>query len=98
MPVRGMSRAEGQVRQDGQLLRGVGAVDIHRGIGFGIAELLCVGDRFGIVHAALFHLRQHVVAGAVEDRVQRQNLIGRQALADVGDDRDAAGDRGLEGD
>ena len=30
--------------------------------------------------------------------MQRLDLVGRQALADVGDDRDAAGDRRLERD
>ena len=43
------------------------------------------------------HLGEDEVARAVENAVERLDLIGREALADVGDDRDAAGDRGLEG-
>ena len=38
------------------------------------------------------------VAGAVEDALERLDLVGGQALGQGGDDRHAAGDAGLEGD
>ncbi len=63
--------AEGQVGQDRQLLRGVGAVDVHRRIGLGKAQSLGLLDRRGIVGALLFHLRHDEIAGPVQDAAQR---------------------------
>ena len=102
MPVRGMSRqltrAEGQVRQDRQFLGNVAAVDVHDRIGLGVAELLGLGHGGRIVGPQLLHLRQNEIARAVENGVDRLNLVGRERLADGGDDRDAAGHGPLEGD
>ena len=90
--------AERQVGQDGQLLRRVAAVDVHRRIGLGIAALLGLGQGAGVVGAVLLHLRKDEVARAVENGVDRLDLVGRQRLADGGDDRNAAGHGRLEGD
>ena len=96
--VPGHAGAEGQVGQNGQLLRRVAAIDVHRRIGFCIAQPLGLVDRVGIRRAMRFHLRQDVIARAVENGVDRLDFIGREALTDVGDDRNAAGHRGFKGD
>ena len=89
--------AEGERRQDGQLVRRVDAVDVEGGVGLGVAQLLGVGQDFGEFPAAFAHLRQDVVAGAVENAGDALDAVGGQAFADRLDHRDAAGDRGLEG-
>ena len=89
---------EGQVREDRQLLGGVAAVDVERRVGFGIAESLGFLERVGVGDAFLVHLAEDEVGRAVENAVERQDLVRRQALADVGDDRNAAGDGGFERD
>ncbi len=103
MPRRSMAltrhrHAEGDLRQDGQLVGGVGAVDVEGRVGLGVAAPLGLGQRLGVALALLGHARQDEVAGAVEDALQRQDLVGGQALGQGGDDRHAAGDAGLEGD
>ena len=102
MPVRGMSRrltrAEGQVGEDGQFLGGVAAVDVHGRVGLGVAELLGLGHGGLVVGPRLLHLREDEVAGAVENGVDRLDLVGGQRLTDGGDDGDAAGHGRLEGD
>ncbi len=90
--------AEGQVSEDGQFLRGFGAIDVERGVGFCITEPLRFFDGGVVVGPLLFHLREDEIAGAVQDAAERLNLVGREALADVGDDRNAAGDRRFERD
>ena len=64
--------------QDGQLLGGVAAVDVHRRIGLGVAALLGLGQGRGVVGVVLLHLREDEVARAVEDGVDRLDLVGRQ--------------------
>ena len=59
--------AERERGQDRQLVRGIDAVDVERRIGLGVAQLLRIGEHLGELAAALAHLRQDVVAGAVED-------------------------------
>ncbi len=46
----------------------------------------------------LFHLREDEIARAVEDRGERLDVIGRETLADVRDDRNAAAHAGVERD
>jgi hypothetical protein len=46
----------------------------------------------------LLHLRDDEVRRAVQDAAEAVNLVGREALRDVRDDRDAAGHAGIEGD
>ena len=43
------------------------------------------------------HPRQNVIAGAVQDAIDALDRIAGETLAQRLDDRDAAGDRGLEG-
>jgi hypothetical protein len=83
--------AEGERGQDGQLVRGVDAVDIEAGIGLGVAQVLRLGQDLVELAAGLAHGAEDVVAGAVEHAVDAPDAVGRQALAQALDDRDAAG-------
>ena len=91
-------RPECQMRKDGQFLRGVAAVDVHGRVGLGIAALLGLGQGGIVVHVLIIHLRKDEIARAVKYGVNRLDLIGRQAFVNRGDDRDASGHGGLEGD
>ena len=71
-------------------------VDIGGGIPFGIAELLSQGQRVLEAHALLDHLGEHEVGGAVEDTGDLIHLVGREALVDRAQDRDAAAHARLE--
>ena len=88
--------AERQCGQDRQLVRGIDAVDVERRIGFGVAQLLRIGEHLGELAAALAHLRQDVVAGAVEDAGDAADAVRGQPLAQRLDHRNAAGHRRLE--
>ena len=90
--------AERDLRQDRELVGGVGAVHVERRVGLGVAELLRLGEGVGVAQAALGHRGEDEVRGAVEDALDGGDLVGRQALAQRADDRHAAGDRGLEAD
>ena len=90
--------AKGDLRQDGQLVGGVGAVHVERRVGLGVAEPLGLGQRRRVVDAALGHGREDEVPRAVEDALNRRDLIGGQALAEGADDRHAAGHGRLEAD
>src|ERR671937_190362 len=87
---------EGEARQDRELLRGVVALDVESGIGFGVAELLCLFQAGGEAKPLLFHARQDVDARAVEDSIDARERIAGQPLAQRFDDRDGAADRSLE--
>ena len=90
-------RAEGEAGQDGELVGGVEAVDVEGRVGFGIAEALGVRQA-GLEGQPLhLHAGEDVVAGAVEDAVDAGDLVAGERLAQRLDDRDAAGDGGLEG-
>ena len=77
-------------------MRRIDAVDVEARIGLGIAELLRLGQHFGEFVRALAHRRQDVVRGAVQDAVDALQPVAGETLAQPLDDRDAAGDRGLE--
>ena len=98
MALTGNDDPKGDLGQDGQLVGGVGAVHVQGRIGLGVAELLGLGQGVLIGAAVLAHAGEDEVAGAVEDALQRQDLIGGQALGQGGDDGNAAADAGLEGD
>ena len=70
--------AEGERREDRQLVRGVDAVDVEGRVGFRVAELLRVGQHFGELAPALAHDGQDVVAGAVEDAGDADDAVRRQ--------------------
>ncbi len=91
------AHAERDRGEDGELVRGVEAADVEGRIGLGVTEplrlLQAVFERqpFG------FHLRQDIIAGAVENAADALDAIARQRLAQGLDDGNAAADRRLEG-
>ena len=89
--------AEGEARQDGELVGGVEALDVEGRVGLRVAEALRVREALGEGQALGLHARQDVVAGAVEDPVEARDGVAGQRLAQGLDHRDAAGGRGLEG-
>ena len=81
----------GDAGEDAELGAGVEAVDVGGGIGFGVTELLGVGEDGGVVGASL-HAGEDVVAGAVDDAAEAGDLVAAEALKHAGDDGDSAGD------
>ena len=71
-------RAERDGREDRELMRGVEAADVHGGIGLGVTKALRVGEHVLERAARRFHLRQQIVAGAVEDAGERARRGSRR--------------------
>ncbi len=66
------------------------AVHVERRVGLRVARGLRLGERLGEAQPALGHAREDVVARAVDDAVDRLDVIADEGLADRLDDRDAA--------
>src|SRR6516164_2690987 len=88
--------AESEARQDRELLRSIMALDVEGWIGLGVTEPLRLLQAVRERELLLFHARQDVVAGAVEDSIDARERIAGQTLAQRFHDRDGAADRGLE--
>ena len=78
--------------EDSEFLRRIAPVDIHRRIGFGISQTLGGCQRSIVIDPFLRHLRQDEVACSVKDTTQRYDLIGCEALRDIGNNRDPTPD------
>ena len=78
-------------------MRGVETADVEGRIGLGIAEALRLLQTFLEGELLLLHARQDVIAGAVENAIDALDRIAGEPLAQRLDDRNAAGDRRLEG-
>ena len=91
------ARAEGERREDRELVRRVEAADVERRVGLGVAEPSAPPS--DILEGQLFalHAREDVIAGAVENAIDAVDRIAGESLAQRLDDRNAAGDRRLEG-
>ena len=83
-------------RDDRQLRRRVGAVDVFGRIGFRIAGLLRLGQRVGERDRLRLHAAQDVVARAVQDAAHLDEPIARQPFLQRAQHGNAAGDRRLE--
>ena len=88
--------AVGQTGQNGKFVRRVHAVDVERRIGLGIAQFLRLGQHVGKAAAGLAHLRQDVIAGAVQDAIDPREAVARKSFPQRLYDRYAAGHGGLE--
>ena len=88
--------AEGDGGDDRGLGPGVEALDVGRRVALGEAERLRLGERDAVVGALLGHLGEDEVGGAVDDAHHPADRLAAQALAERADERDAAGDGGLE--
>ena len=72
--------AEREPREQAEFLGGVGAVDVHRRVGFGVAELLGLADDLGEGPGGVGHRAEDVVAGSVENRLDANDFVRRQPL------------------
>jgi hypothetical protein len=88
--------AEGNRRQDGQLVRGIDAFHVEGRIGFGVTQALRLGQHVGEIRAAVAHLGENKIAGAIDDAGQPLDAVTGQAFTDGFDDRNAAGHGGFE--
>ena len=88
--------AEGERRQDRQLVGGVEAADVEGGIGLRVAQPLRFLQHVGELASLARHLGENVVAGPVEDAEYALDAVAGEALAQGFDDGDAAGHRRLE--
>ena len=66
---------EPDARQDGQLVRRVDAVDVKARVGFGVAQLLRLGEHFGKFVRCLAHRRQDIIRGPVENAVDAREPV-----------------------
>jgi hypothetical protein len=90
--------SEGESYEDGEFLCGVDAIDIHGGVRFGIAQLLSFEEDSFVGLLFIEHTAEDEVAGAVEDGFDGEDSISGESGIDSGDNGDAAGDSGFEGD
>jgi hypothetical protein len=75
--------------QDGQLVRGVHAVDVEGRVGLRVAQRLRLREHVGEGEALQAHLGEDVVAGPVEDAGDAADAVGRQPFPQGLDGRDA---------
>ncbi len=87
--------AKGQGGQDRQFMGGIDAIDIKTGVGLGIAGGLGFGEDMAEIQPFIFHPRQDIIAGAVEQAINPGDAVGGHALRQALDDGDATGDRGF---
>ena len=88
--------AERDRGDDRRLGAGVVALDVGGRVTLGVAESLRLGERRSVVGALLGHLGEDEVGRAVEDADHARERLAAQALTQGADERDAAGDGGLE--
>ena len=84
----GVERRRGKHRQ---LLRGVQALHVESGIGFGVAKALGFGEGGGEILAIVFHRREDVVGSAVDNAGQQVPPVRREAGVQRLHDGNAAG-------
>ena len=88
--------AEGDGRQDGELVGRVNAINVDGRIGFGVTQALCFGQHGLEIRATLVHLGEDVIASAIDDASHSLNAIAGQAFTNGLDDGNAARYRSLE--
>src|SRR5664279_2812637 len=94
----GEASAKSHAGEDAELVAGVLTVDVEGGIGFGVSGLLGLAQGFVEVDAAVLHLREDVVGGAVEDAVEGAQAVSGGGFLDDAQDGNASGDAGFESD
>lgn len=88
---------KGEANEDGEFLCGIDTVDVHSWVGFGVAALLSFEKHIFVGLPLIKHSAEDEVAGAIEDGFERENAVSGEGRVDGGDDRDATGDSGFEG-
>ena len=94
--VLGNPEAVGKGGEDDGLVGGVPAGDVESGVGFGEAFVLGFLEGILVAEAGLGHAGEDVVAGAVDDAVDGDDVVADEALLKDLDDGDATGDSGFE--
>ena len=89
--------AEGDRAHDRHLVRRVDAFDVEGRVGLGIPQALRLGQHGGERQALAAHLGEDEIRRPIDDPGDPLDAVGRQPFAQRLDDRDAAGDRRLEG-
>src|SRR5712691_1314027 len=89
---------ERQLREDLRLLQSVGSGDVERRVDFLQSAFLRLAQSGGEVGATLFHSREDVIAGPVDDSCDALDRVAGEPALDRPDDRDAAANAGLESD
>ena len=89
-------QAEGDHAEQEQFGFGVAAIDVGCRIGFGVAFLLRLAQCLGVRFPALLHLRENIIAGAIDDAEHRFGLLDGETLAERTDYRNAAADARFE--
>lgn len=89
---------KGQGGQDSDFISGIEAIDISTGVGFGIAQLLGIGEDLGKVAAFLLHPGENIVGRAIENAGDGANAVGPQGLFQGLNHRNPASDGSFEHD
>ena len=75
---------------------GIDAVHVQTIVRFGVTEFFRLAQGIGKARPFLGHAAEDVVAGAVDDAVQTEQLVGDEAFAECLEHGDAAGHAGLK--
>src|SRR5437763_15709339 len=89
----GVSKSD--ARENCDLVTRIKAVNVEGWIGFSIAGCLRLLQRLAEPNPALLHLRQDVVAGAVQNSVNRLDAVSGQRLRNGADYRDTSSNAGF---
>ena len=89
--------AEGDRTHDRDLVGGVYAFDVERGIGLRVTQALGLREHLGKVRSLGAHLGEDEVGRAVDDAGHPFDAVGGEPFAQRLDDRDTAGHRGFKG-
>ncbi len=88
--------AEGEGREQGELVTAVAAIDVEARVGLGVTHLLGLSQGLGQGGAAVLHGAEDVVAGAVDDAGDPVDAIAGKAVVEGPHYGNGAGDGGLE--
>ena len=88
--------AKRETTEKRELLSRIRAIDIHGGIGFGKPFVLCFFEHGTKVLSGFCHSGEDVVRRAVEDAVNRLNIVGDQTLAERLDNGNATTHTGFK--
>ena len=94
--VLGDPEAVGEGGEDDGLVGGIPAGDVESGVGFGEAFVLGFLEGVLVAETGQGHAGEDVIAGAVDDAVDGDDVIADEALLEDLDDGDATGDGGFE--
>ena len=72
------------------------AVDIQRGICFGVTETLCIRQNIGEAQFFPFHTGEDVVAGTIQDTVDAFDAVAHKRFTQTLDDGDTAAHTGFK--